>query len=173
MNEHLELDPRERAALASWAACEVPTDFAERVMRAAIVEPTPERDEQRARAEGRRRELATWRIGAVAAAAAIVLGLFFVSPRRAMDASDGDLTAARALARDALLHHCTPCHSSGHADAEPDAVAVFDVDREDWDASMSSEALELSAVRLASRTGGVELAGFRSYIDGELVRRGR
>lgn len=163
MSMDSELEPHQRAALASWASCEVPSDFAERVMRSAIEQPTIE-----ARS-GRRREIAVWRFGVVAAAAAIVLGLVFITPDRSAAGHDPD--AARTVAQQALLRNCTPCHGSEHEGADPEAVSVFDVDRDDWDASMSNEALELSAVKLASRTTGGELAGFRSYVDGELARR--
>lgn len=166
MSMEPELLPHERARLASWASCDVPEDFAERVMRRAV-EPIDAGEKARV---GRRRELAVWRVGVVAAAAAIVLGLVFIAPGGSA-ASPDDPAAMRAAAQQTLMRHCTPCHASTQEGAEPEAVSVFDVDRDDWDATISSESLELATVKLASRTTGAELAGFRSYVDGELARR--
>jgi hypothetical protein len=163
-----ELEPHERARLASWASCDVPDDFAERVMRRAV-ESSDTRAQVQARVD-RRRELAVWRVGVVAAAAAIVLGLVFVAPDRSAAGPD-DPATMRAEAQQTLMRHCTPCHGSTREGAEPEAVSVFDVDRDDWDAAISSESLELATVKLASRTTGRELAGFQSYVDGELARR--
>lgn len=165
MSMDSELGQNERAQLASWAACDVPSDFAERVMRRALEQPVVEAQ------RGRRRELAVWRFGVVAAAAAIVLGLVFIAPGGSAAGHDADPNAARTFAQQTLLRHCTPCHGSLHEGADPEAVSVFDVDRDDWDATISSQALEISTVKLASRTTSGELAGFRSYVDGELARR--
>ena len=159
MSYEPELESEERDALREWARCDVPVDFADRVMRRAAAEQT-----KRVREEP---SWAAWWIGMIAAAAAIVLALGLVF-RDEPEADD--LAALRVDAEQVLLRECTPCHVGEAEGAEEGALAVFDLRDARWQDGMSSAQLAMVVDRIAERG---DASGVRRYVDAELGRRRR
>lgn len=164
MSYEAELESDEREALRKvfllGASCEVPVDFADRVMsRAAAAQKTKRVSEAPS--------WAAWWIGMIAAAAAIVLALALGLGLRDEPQTD-DLADLRADAEQVLLRECTPCHVGEAPGAQDGALAVFDLRDSRWQDGMSSAQLAMVVDRVAQRG---DATGVRRYVDAELGRR--
>ena len=99
---------------------------------------------------------------------------------------EGDL--AKDLAQDArqiLDVHCGTCHREDSPDALPGALAVFNLNHDDWYAGLPEARLENAAGRIRGLVGqdpaaarafggpvtSTEEARFRRFVDAELARR--
>jgi hypothetical protein len=89
-------------------------------------------------------------------------------------------TAATSPQQDATLileKHCGLCHREDSLEAKKGALAVFNLNKPNWFASMSEEQLRSARGRLTSApTGGdpadpEDLARFDVFMNGELQRR--
>jgi hypothetical protein len=60
---------------------------------------------------------------------------------------DEKLALLRAEVREVIRPSCGSCHTSSLPTAKPKAVAVFDLTRDDWSSSMTSEQLKSFAAR--------------------------
>jgi hypothetical protein len=73
----------------------------------------------------------------------------------------------RALARP----DCGSCHSGVSASAKPAALAVFDLEAEDWAASMTRPQLDAFLSRIRGKLAAADLATVRAFLDAEAARR--
>jgi len=158
----LESDEREalRKVFLLGASCEVPVDFADRVVRRAATEHETKRVHTGP-------SWAAWWIGMIAAAAAIVLALGLVLRD---EPQTGDLAALRSDAEHVLPRECTPCHLGEGPGAEQDALVVFDLRDAKRQDGLSSAQLAMVVDRVAQRG---DATGVRRYVDAELGRRRR
>lgn len=177
MNEP-ELESDEREALLRWASCDVPDDFADRVVEQHRHIAGHATDQLHTAELGRRSRQAArpdtwtaWWVGMIAAAAAILLALTLLARDDAPESPE-DLVALRQAAGELLARECTPCHLGSSPQAEPAATAVFDLDDPQWDQRMSADQLAVATSRIADRGDANEIGGFRRYVAAELGRRG-
>jgi hypothetical protein len=78
--------------------------------------------------------------------------------------------AKRDEARAVLDKHCGSCHREDSPRADPRALAVFNLKKPDWSASMSDERLRKARGRLSAATPD-ELLRFDAFVAAELARR--
>ncbi|MBK8235545.1 MAG: hypothetical protein IPK74_08330 [Deltaproteobacteria bacterium] len=191
-----ELRADEREHLRAWAEPDVPDDFADGVLsrwlegddevdRATEVEARRLVEARRERARRNAGRLQTgfqtgfW-IGMTAIAAAVVLALGLVRLQSQQEQAlqqiaalgDDEVAALRDDAGTLLHQQCAPCHEHGGAGSDPAAAAVFSVDDPQWQQRLSDAQLTAAVTRMAEGTGGMQLAGFRTFVAWELTQRG-
>jgi mono/diheme cytochrome c family protein len=66
---------------------------------------------------------------------------------------------------------CGSCHQDSLASAKPAALAVFDLDREDWTVRMSGAQLQEFLVRINGKLDESTRPRVRRFLEGELARR--
>ncbi len=187
-----ELQPDERAVLRAWAEPDVPGEFADEVLARWEAEREAggvELDEPPARIEARvvqtrridhRDARIGWWCGIAAAAAAIALALTMAWSQGGPARTRGELSALpptpelgalRTEAHAYLLARCTPCHLGRGQDAEPEAIAAFDLGDPRWHDALAPEQLVAAVARMDEKGSADEAARFRRYVDAELAHR--
>jgi mono/diheme cytochrome c family protein len=78
---------------------------------------------------------------------------------------------ATMLARDLAKPHCGSCHQSKLDTAKPAALAVFDLDAEEWTAPMSRERLHAFLKRLFGKLDDPQRLRVRRFLEGEVASR--
>jgi hypothetical protein len=112
------------------------------------------------------------------------------APARESDASPPASATQMSEARLILERHCGLCHREDSPRARRGALAVFNLNKPDWSASMSDDRLRDARGRLrdmqprgrsddavldesfGSTTTPAEVATFDAFVDAELARRG-
>jgi len=147
MSEHdldCPLSAEERELLAVWADPSVPADFSDRVISAWQREaaPTP---------RARRNVLPF--VAAIVSLSAALLTAWLVSSRETPTATGSPrLASAHFDVRDAVTPACRPCHAGQHPEADPAALAAFDMDIPQWWTTLSHDRVE--ALRRHAALGG-------------------
>lgn len=187
-----ELRDDEREHLRGWAEPDVPDDFADGVLSrwldgddevdaAAAIEARRLVDarRERARRNAGRFQTGFW-IGMTAVAAAVVLALGLVRLQSQHEQAlqqiaamgDDEIVALRDDATALIQQQCAPCHRHEGAGSDAAAAEVFSVDDPQWQQRLSDAQLTAAVTRMAEGTGGVQLAGFRTFVAWELTQRG-
>ncbi len=113
--------------------------------------------------------------GVVLLAASGALGAAACSsapPVEAHRVADEEWPALLDRTREIVRPHCGECHTSSLPTAKPDAVAVFDFEREDWGAAMDVGQLGRFRRSIAGKLSpdGAELAEIDAYLRDLLAR---
>lgn len=91
-------------------------------------------------------------------------------PRPLPEAEQG---LARQQMRDHAKTHCGVCHQGSLASARPRALAVFDLDRDDWPVMLSTARLTGAFPRrIYSHLDEAGRQQLRRFVESELARRG-
>lgn len=92
-----------------------------------------------------------------------------VEPRRVAEAERPVLLDRT---REIVRPHCGECHTSSLPTAKPEAVAVFDFEREDWGAAMDADQLARFRRSIARQLepAGADLAEVDAYVADLLAR---
>jgi hypothetical protein len=74
--------------------------------------------------------------------------------------------------RDLAKPECGSCHQSSLETAKPGAIAVFDLDAEDWASRMNADRLYEFLVRIDGDLDESTRPRVRAFLESELARRG-
>jgi cytochrome c5 len=95
-------------------------------------------------------------------------------PYAVAPAADSTPAAAPLVdrAREIIRPSCGTCHTASSPQANPKALAIYDLDRADWGATMSHAQLESFRKRVAGKTewAGEPRATLDAYVDELLAR---
>jgi mono/diheme cytochrome c family protein len=81
-----------------------------------------------------------------------------------------ELGVLRAEVREIIRPECGSCHTSTLPTAKPGAVAAFDLEKDDWSASMNAEQLHSFGKRLSDFKDSSRVQ-INKLISAELARR--
>jgi mono/diheme cytochrome c family protein len=103
-----------------------------------------------------------------------MLLVLWTSPVNTADAATAKAKSnqSEAVVRGLIEEHCGTCHNSTRQTAKPAALKVFDLNEDDWTASMSNDQLQ----KVMGRVNGVNLPPAKrqlvaSFIKGKLEQR--
>jgi mono/diheme cytochrome c family protein len=84
----------------------------------------------------------------------------------------GDHLAAREQVRSFAKTYCGACHQASLPTAKPAALAIFNLDAEDWSSTLTTERLTGGfSRRLNARLDAAGRQQLRAFVEGELARR--
>ena len=84
---------------------------------------------------------------------------------------DAALAGARERGHEVLSRDCGECHESHRPTAKPPALAIFDLDKPDWQTRFDERRFEVAAKRFSSKPPA-DRDAFVAFRDAELAARG-
>jgi hypothetical protein len=104
--------------------------------------------------------------------AAVAFGCVRQPPFEAKPLAPGDHLAVREQVRGLAKTYCGTCHQASLPTAKPGALAIFDLDAEDWSSTLTTERLTGGfSRRLNARLDAAGRQQLRAFVEGELARR--
>jgi len=108
----------------------------------------------------------------VIALAAVAIGCVHQPPFEAKPLTPGDHLAVREQVRGFAKTYCRTCHQASLPTAKPAALAIFNLDAEDWSSTLTPERLKGGfSRRLNARLDAAGRQQLRAFVEGELALR--
>ena len=102
---------------------------------------------------------------------ATALGCARAVPLTAKAAAPDERTKLRDEVREIARPHCGSCHQGSLPTAKPAALAVFDLERTDWPASMGPGQLRSFLGRIDGKLSNLNRPQVRAFLAAELATR--